>query len=105
MSTQMFITLSHTYNLGFVSIYSLFSFLPSFLLTSLCISSCWITQIPPALLRLPDKVTAPTSSSGMQGCAYCGGLGHSILECPKYRSTVQSKLKGNYAYDRIDSNM
>lgn len=43
-------------------------------------------RIPPVLAELSDPmedVEAITNASGVKGCAYCGGLGHRIIECPK----------------------
>ncbi|OVA08849.1 Helicase [Macleaya cordata] len=43
-------------------------------------------RIPPVLVELNDPledVDAVTNASGVKGCAYCGGLGHRICECPK----------------------
>ncbi|KAE8656939.1 DEAD-box ATP-dependent RNA helicase 35 [Hibiscus syriacus] len=43
-------------------------------------------RIPPVLAELSDPmedVDAITNASGVKGCAYCGGLGHRIRDCPK----------------------
>ncbi|KAK2655374.1 hypothetical protein Ddye_008426 [Dipteronia dyeriana] len=43
-------------------------------------------RIPPVLAELDDpmeNVDAITNASGVKGCAYCGGLGHRIRDCPK----------------------
>ncbi|PHU15248.1 DEAD-box ATP-dependent RNA helicase 35B [Capsicum chinense] len=43
-------------------------------------------RIPPVLAELSDPmddVDAITDASGVKGCAYCGGLGHRIRDCPK----------------------
>ncbi|KAI3684319.1 hypothetical protein L6452_33541 [Arctium lappa] len=43
-------------------------------------------RIPPVLAELNDPmedVDAITNASGVKGCAYCGGLGHRIRDCPK----------------------
>ncbi|CAH2041116.1 unnamed protein product, partial [Thlaspi arvense] len=43
-------------------------------------------RIPPVLAELNDPmddVDAIISASGVKGCAYCGGLGHRIRDCPK----------------------
>ncbi|KAM2016520.1 hypothetical protein FF2_046122 [Malus domestica] len=43
-------------------------------------------RIPPVLAELNDPmedVDAITNASGVKGCAYCGGLGHRIKDCPK----------------------
>ncbi|KAF9601883.1 hypothetical protein IFM89_023947 [Coptis chinensis] len=43
-------------------------------------------RIPPVLAELSgpmDDADAITNASGVKGCAYCGGLGHRIADCPK----------------------
>ncbi|XWS20477.1 hypothetical protein CRYUN_Cryun31cG0104400 [Craigia yunnanensis] len=43
-------------------------------------------RIPLVLAELNDPmedVDAITNASGVKGCAYCGGLGHRIRDCPK----------------------
>lgn len=43
-------------------------------------------RIPPVLAELNDPmedVDAITNASGVKGCAFCGGLGHRIKDCPK----------------------
>ncbi|KAM6579808.1 hypothetical protein CsatA_003582 [Cannabis sativa] len=43
-------------------------------------------RIPPVLAELNDPmddIDAITNISGVKGCAYCGGLGHRIVDCPK----------------------
>ncbi|KAI9110181.1 hypothetical protein K1719_018623 [Acacia pycnantha] len=43
-------------------------------------------RIPPVLADLNDPMEDNdeiTGKSGVKGCAYCGGLGHRIRECPK----------------------
>ncbi|KAL6134279.1 hypothetical protein ACLB2K_066511 [Fragaria x ananassa] len=43
-------------------------------------------RIPPVLAELNDpmeNVEDITDASGVKGCAYCGGLGHRIKDCPK----------------------
>ncbi|KAI3834032.1 hypothetical protein MKW98_007851 [Papaver atlanticum] len=55
-------------------------------------------RIPPVLAELEDPLDyGPdlTNMSGVKGCAYCGGLGHRIGDCPKLqqqkrKSTVTS---------------
>ena len=44
-------------------------------------------RIPPVLALLEDPMEAfeaAATVAGTKGCAYCGGLGHRITECPKY---------------------
>jgi len=33
-----------------------------------------------------DEAEAVALASGVRGCAYCGGLGHRIAECPKLKT-------------------
>ncbi|KAJ0231044.1 DEAD/DEAH box helicase domain-containing protein [Hirschfeldia incana] len=43
-------------------------------------------RIPPVLAELNDPMEEAetiANASGVKGCAYCGGLGHRIRECPK----------------------
>ncbi|KAL3834282.1 hypothetical protein ACJIZ3_009018 [Penstemon smallii] len=43
-------------------------------------------RIPPVLAELNDpmeEAEAIANASGVKGCAYCGGLGHRIRDCPK----------------------
>ena len=40
-------------------------------------------RIPPVLMIMDDPLENIVRSDGTQGCAFCGGLGHSIVDCPK----------------------
>ena len=43
-------------------------------------------RVPPVLAALEDpmdELQALADASGTKGCAYCGGLGHRIADCPK----------------------
>ncbi|KAG6746866.1 hypothetical protein POTOM_049237 [Populus tomentosa] len=43
-------------------------------------------EAPPVLGELNDPMEdgdTITAASGIEGCSYCGGLGHGIRECPK----------------------
>lgn len=43
-------------------------------------------KIPPILASLDDPFEMQeelVTISGIRGCAYCGGLGHRVTECPK----------------------
>lgn len=40
---------------------------------------------------------------GIKGCAYCGGLGHRVVECPKLLSQNKSKHKLVYGYDTVET--
>eukprot|EP00940_MAST-03C_sp_MAST-3C-sp2_P001262 g1262.t1 len=56
-------------------------------------------RVPPVLRqfeREEDDDTAMASASGVMGCAFCGGLGHRIHNCPKreaQRNKAQSAFK------------
>jgi ATP-dependent RNA helicase DDX41 len=45
-----------------------------------------------------EELAKKFEASGVRGCAYCGGLGHRIGECPKLRSEAKesSKTKKDY---------
>ena len=54
-------------------------------------------RIPPALEALDDPmdIAAEVAAiSGIKGCAYCGGLGHRVTECPKLNSVNERAAKG-----------
>ena len=40
-------------------------------------------RVPPVLLALQDASEELMDVGGSKGCAFCGGLGHRITECPK----------------------
>lgn len=42
-------------------------------------------RIPPVLMIMDDPLSAMSNNGndGKKGCAFCGGLGHSIVDCPK----------------------
>jgi ATP-dependent RNA helicase DDX41 len=39
---------------------------------------------------------------GINGCGYCGGLGHRVLDCPKLLQVNKSKNSAAYQYDSMD---
>ncbi|KAI5660458.1 hypothetical protein M9H77_29251 [Catharanthus roseus] len=52
-------------------------------------------RIPPVLAELNDPmedVDAITNASGVKGCAYCGGLGHRLRDCPKLEQQRISQM-------------
>eukprot|EP00249_Psilotum_nudum_P018149 c26661_g1_i3 orf=216-1964(+) len=54
-------------------------------------------RIPPVLATLDDpmeNVDDLTKASGVKGCAYCGGLGHRIGECPKLEHQKSQAIAG-----------
>ncbi|KAK1265843.1 DEAD-box ATP-dependent RNA helicase 35 [Acorus gramineus] len=56
-------------------------------------------RIPPVLGELNDPMEeagdAITSASGVKGCAYCGGLGHRIRDCPKLEHQKSVAIAGS----------
>jgi len=50
-------------------------------------------RVPPVLQALQDPDIDLAGMGGTQGCAFCGGLGHRITECPKLEKTA-SRLAG-----------
>src|SRR5690606_29919360 len=40
-------------------------------------------RVPPVLQALEDPEDQLQDLGGVRGCAFCGGLGHRITECPK----------------------
>jgi len=50
-------------------------------------------RVPPVLQALQDPDADLAGMGGTQGCAFCGGLGHRITECPKLEKTA-SRLAG-----------
>jgi ATP-dependent RNA helicase DDX41 len=47
-------------------------------------------RIPPVLMMLDD----PREANGGAGCSFCGGLGHSIVDCPKIDKDAR-RVAGN----------
>ncbi|KAA6394208.1 MAG: putative DEAD-box ATP-dependent RNA helicase 35 [Streblomastix strix] len=40
-------------------------------------------SIPPVLMSIPDPFDSFAVVDGTIGCAFCGGLGHRVIDCPK----------------------
>ena len=40
-------------------------------------------RIPPVLMIMEDPLENVVREDGTKGCSFCGGLGHSIVDCPK----------------------
>eukprot|EP00246_Nothoceros_aenigmaticus_P003828 TRINITY_DN15032_c0_g1_i1.p1 TRINITY_DN15032_c0_g1~~TRINITY_DN15032_c0_g1_i1.p1 ORF type:complete len:624 (+),score=164.32 TRINITY_DN15032_c0_g1_i1:44-1873(+) len=54
-------------------------------------------RIPPVLATLDDPMEEAEElarASGIKGCAYCGGLGHRIGECPKLEHQKSQAIAG-----------
>ena len=52
--------------------------------------------IPPVLQSIHDPMEeyeVIEAASGTRGCAYCGGLGHRLADCPKLRSDTREQFK------------
>jgi len=47
-------------------------------------------RIPPVLMMLDD----PRDKNGGVGCSYCGGLGHTIVDCPKIDKNARQVASG-----------
>ena len=41
-----------------------------------------------------EEFEALAAASGVKGCAYCGGLGHRIGNCPKLETEGRIKAQG-----------
>lgn len=64
-------------------------------------------KIPPVLMALEDPTerygAANAAKSGAGGCAYCGGLGHRVTQCPKLMNANKMNQRGSYGYDEVTS--
>lgn len=40
-------------------------------------------RVPPVLMALDDNENTIITADGTKGCAFCGGLGHRVTDCPK----------------------
>ncbi|PWA78145.1 hypothetical protein CTI12_AA218220 [Artemisia annua] len=55
-------------------------------------------RIPPVLAELNDPmedIEVIANASGVKGCAYCGGLGHRITDCPKLEHQKSQQIAGS----------
>lgn len=53
-------------------------------------------RVPPFLATIHDPMEAfrkLDASSASKGCAYCGGLGHRIADCPKLRADMREQTR------------
>ncbi|GMH37002.1 hypothetical protein BSKO_04875 [Bryopsis sp. KO-2023] len=58
-------------------------------------------RIPPVLMALDDpmeELQEVEAVSGTKGCAYCGGLGHRLGDCPKLRSATRAAARNRKDY-------
>jgi ATP-dependent RNA helicase DDX41 len=51
-------------------------------------------RVPPVLQALEDPDKDIEGLGGVRGCAFCGGLGHRITECPKLEKDAK-RISGN----------
>lgn len=57
----------------------------------------WVCA-PQALHDPLEEMEALAAASGIKGCAYCGGLGHRIADCPKLRSESKAQERSKKDY-------
>ena len=62
-------------------------------------------KIPPVLMTLDDPREGMEVVQGTEGCQVCGGLGHSVLDCPKLAAINKSKQSSAYGYDEVEQTM
>ncbi|OQS01773.1 DEAD/DEAH box RNA helicase [Achlya hypogyna] len=56
-------------------------------------------RVPPVLRALEDPLEASqTNATGSKGCAFCGGLGHRITDCPKLDANARKINAGRRDY-------
>ena len=59
-------------------------------------------RLPPVLVQMEDPMELAeelAAASGQKGCAYCGGLGHRIAECPKLEQRKKEAISGTRRRD------
>jgi ATP-dependent RNA helicase DDX41 len=52
-------------------------------------------RVPPVLATLDDPMDLDDKAfemTGTRGCAYCGGLGHRITQCPQLEKHKQTEV-------------
>jgi len=52
-------------------------------------------RVPPVLEALDDPDADLEGIGGVRGCAFCGGLGHRITDCPKMDKDANRIMQGN----------
>jgi len=53
-------------------------------------------RLPPVLMMLDDpREQAEAENGGVVGCSYCGGLGHTIVNCPKIDKNARQVAGGH----------
>ena len=63
-----------------------------------CVAGCPVCRPPQALHDPLEEMEALAAASGIKGCAYCGGLGHRIADCPKLRSESKAQERSKKDY-------
>jgi len=53
-------------------------------------------RIPPVLEMLEDPRPTEGAGGAEGGCSFCGGLGHSIVDCPKIEKDSKRLQRGHY---------
>ena len=61
--------------------------------TTIPIHPTTTTQPTQALDDPLEEMEKLAAASGVKGCAYCGGLGHRIADCPKLKSEAKEKSR------------
>ena len=51
-------------------------------------------RIPPVLMMLDDPRDNALPGAGLGGCSFCGGLGHTIVDCPKIDKDARRVASG-----------
>jgi ATP-dependent RNA helicase DDX41 len=62
-------------------------------------------RIPMCLHSIQDNSESVIQVGDVKGCAYCGGLGHRVTDCPKLRNADKSKHKNLYGYDMASNEL
>jgi len=61
-------------------------------------------RVPPVLTLLNDPleaIEAAAAANGTKGCAFCGGLGHRITDCPKLATYKAQQLSTSTRKDYL----
>ncbi|GJY73560.1 DEAD-box ATP-dependent RNA helicase 35 [Tanacetum coccineum] len=56
---------------------------------------CGKTGIATTFINKNQNIEAIANASGVKGCAYCGGLGHRITDCPKLELQKSQQIAGS----------
>jgi ATP-dependent RNA helicase DDX41 len=63
-------------------------------------------RVPPVLALMDDPLEAmeaQAAANGTKGCAFCGGLGHRITDCPKLAAYKAQQLSTSTRKDFLGS--